>query len=467
MAGQRVVTVQGDSLGEAVLNDAQIGQLASALDGVLIRARDPGYEDARRIWNAAIERRPAIIARCRSAADVAKAVRFAREHEILVSIRGGGHNVAGKALCDGGLMIDLSGMTRVRVDPDTRTARAEGGATWSDFDRATQAFNLATPGGIYPSTGIAGLTLGGGLGHLSRKYGLACDNLLSAEVVTADGQILNAGARENDDLFWGLRGGGGNFGVVTSFEYQVHPVGPLLGGLIAYPLEQARSVLTFYREWAAEAADEVRVDPTLLSGPDGPALALPVCYCGSIEEGEKVLRPLRTFGSAMLDTVAPCSYETVQNLLTAILTPGMHHYWKSGFCHEIDDDVIEASVDFFGADIPSPVAIVTFEHMGGAIGRVGERETAFGHRSARHSLLVIRAWQDPAEAEANIAWVRRAYDIAEPYLGGGVYVNYLDDEGQDRVRAAYGPNYERLVAVKTRYDPTNFFRLNQNIRPAV
>lgn len=448
------------------LNEASIRELESAVRGHLVRPEDEGYHKARSVFNGMIDRRPDVIVRCADQADVIAAVNFARERDLRVAVRGGGHSVVGYSVCDGGLVIDLSPMNGVDVDPQKGTARAQGGATWGDFDEATQAVGLASTGGIVPSTGVGGLTLGGGFGYLNRKHGLACDNLLSAEVVTAAGELLRAAPDENADLFWGLRGGGGNLGVATSLEFQVHPVGPVLGGEIVYPLEQAKEVLKFFGEWAADAPDELRVDPTLLSGPDGPALGLPVSYCGSIEEGEKVLEPLRKVGSPMLDSVGPTTYEAVQNLFTEILVPGMHHYWKSGYFDELGGDAVDAIVDHFAANVPSPLAIVTFEHLGGAINRVPQGETAYGQRSARHTYLAVRAWEDPAETDENIAWVRGAYDVAEPFLQGGVYVNYLGDEDETRRRAAYGPNYERLAAVKGKYDPTNFFRLNQNIKPS-
>jgi FAD/FMN-containing dehydrogenase len=307
--------------------------------------------------------------------------------------------------------------------------------------------------------------LGGGIGYLNRKYGLACDNLVSADVVTADGQLRRASAEEHEDLFWGLRGGGGNFGVVTSFQYRLHQVGRVLGGEVVYPLDQAKKVLRFYRDWSSAAPDELRADATLLSGPHGPALAVIVCYCGELEEGEKVLRPLRSCGSPMVDTVAPVPYETVQNLLTEVFQPGFLHYWKSGFVHTLSDDFIEAIVDYFTGAVPGFFAAIAIEHLGGAVGRVPPQDTAFGHRDAQHSLLVLRMWQDPAESAVNIDWARRCYQTAEPFLKGGVYVNYLGDEGESRVMAAYGANYERLAAIKKKYDPANFLRLNQNIRP--
>lgn len=448
-----------------MLNDAAIAKFQKNLHGDFIQPSDPRYGEARKIFNGMIDKRPALIVRCAAVADVIAAVEFARGTDMPAAVRGGGHGVTGNALCDDGLVIDLSAMKRVRVDPGNRTARAEGGTTWGDFDRETQAFGLATTGGIVPSTGIAGLTLGGGIGYLNRKYGLACDNLLSAEVVTADGRLLRASRDENADLFWGLRGGGGNFGVVTALEYQTHAVGPVLAGEVIYPLDQAKEVVRFYRDWSAAAPDEVRADATLLSGPEGPALGLILCYCGAVEEGEKVLRPMRSCGSPLADSVAPVPYATVQNLLTEIFQPGRLHYWKAGFVQALNDESIEALVDFFAASVPGFFGAIAIEHLGGAVSRVDPQDTAFGHRDAQHSLLVLRMWQDPADSEKNIEWVRRCYRTAEPFLKGA-YVNYLGDEGETRIRAAYGVNYERLRAIKNKYDPTNFFRLNQNIKPA-
>lgn len=448
-----------------MFSETDIQKFKAQLRGELIQRGDPHYEEARKVFNGMIDKRPALIVRCVGVADVIAAVHFARETDVLVSIRGGGHGVVGNAVCDDGLVIDLSAMKSVRIDPKKRTARAEGGVTWGDFDHETQAFGLATTGGIVPSTGIAGLTLGGGIGYLNRKYGLACDNLVSADVVTADGQLRRASAEEHEDLFWALRGGGGNFGIVTSFQYRLHPVGPMLGGEVVYPLDQAKKVLRFYRDWSSTAPDELRADATLLSGPHGPALDIIVCYCGEIEEGEKVLRPLRSCGSPMVDTVAPVPYATVQNLLTEVFQPGFLHYWKSGFVQTFSDDAIEAIVDFFAGAIPGFFAAIAIEHLGGAISRVGPQDTAFNHRDVQHSLLVLRMWPDPADSEANIDWGRRCYRTAEPFLKSGGYVNYLGDEGEARIRAAYGANYDRLAAIKNKYDPTNFFHLNQNIKP--
>ncbi|TFH87233.1 FAD-binding oxidoreductase [Billgrantia azerbaijanica] len=447
------------------INDSAIQQFRDRLRGPLVLPEQADYDEARRVFNGLIDRRPAMIVRCAGVADVIASVNFAREAELPLAVRGGGHGVVGSAVCDDGLVIDLSPMRSVRVDPYQRVARAEGGATWGDFDHETQAFGLATTGGVVPTTGIAGLTLGGGIGYLNRKHGLACDNLLSADVVTAEGRLVTASADEHPDLFWGLRGGGGNFGVVTSFAYRLHPVGPVLGGEIIYPLERAGEVLRFYRDWSRTAPDEVRADATLLSGPEGPALDIIVCHCGALEEGEAALRPIREFGSPMLDTVAPVPYATVQNLLTPVFQPGLLHYWKAGFLREFSDDAIDALLNFFGADTPAPFAAIAIEHLGGAVSRVGAQDTAFAHRQAQHSVLVLRMWDDPAESEANIAWGRRCFHAVAPFLEEGAYVNYLGDEGEARVRTAYGANYERLVALKNAYDPENVFRFNQNIKP--
>ncbi|MCH4562535.1 FAD-binding oxidoreductase [Halomonas sp. EGI 63088] len=447
------------------INDSTIQQFRNRLRGRLVLPEQEDYDEARRVFNGLIDRRPAMIVRCAGVADVIASVDFAREAALPIAVRGGGHSVVGSAVCDEGLVIDLSPMASVWVDPRQRVARAEGGATWGDFDHETQAFGLATTGGIVPSTGIAGLTLGGGIGYLNRKHGLACDNLVSADVVTAEGRLVTASADEHPDLFWGLRGGGGNFGVVTSFAYRLHPVGPVLGGELVYPLDRARDVLRFYRDWSSTAPDEVRADATLLSGPEGPVLDIKMCYCGSLEEGEAVLQPMRAFGAPVLDTVAPVPYATVQNLLTEVFQPGRRHYWKAGFMRAFGDDAIEALLDFFVADTPAPFAAIAIEHLGGAIGRVGAQDTAFAHRQAQHSVLVLRMWEDPAESEANIAWGRRCFRAVAPFLEEGAYVNYLGDEGEARVRTAYGANYARLVALKNVYDPENVFRFNQNITP--
>ncbi len=459
-----VATLDGS---EGSVSGQALDDFRSSLRGQLLTTADPGYDDARRVYNGMINRKPALVTRCAGAADVIAAVNFARDNRILASIRGGGHNVAGSAVVENGLVIDLSRMTSVRVDPARRTARAEGGATWGGFDHETQAFSLATTGGIASTTGIAGLTLGGGIGYLNRKYGLACDNLLSADVVIADGHLLTVTEAENEDLFWALRGGGGNFGVVTSLEYQLHPVGPVLAGMIVWSLPQAKEVLRFYSQFSLRAPDELRLDIALVTTPGGPGLAIIVCWCGAIETGKQVIRPLLELGQPAMNTVAAVPYKTIQTLLESLgYVPGMLQYWKSSFFRDLGDAAIDTIVDSF-ASCPSPLTAVVIEHLGGAVGRVGEQATAFSHRRAQHSFLIFGVWTDPNDSAKNVEWARKAYSAAQPFLEDGAYVNYLGEgEGDARIRAAYGINYERLVAVKTKYDPTNFFRMNQNIRPA-
>lgn len=451
---------------ESTIGAQALNEFQSSLRGQLLTREDSGYEAARKVYNGIIDRRPALIVRCAGVADVMTAVNFACDHQVLMSVRGGGHNVAGSALADKGLVIDLSHMKSVRVDPIARTARAEGGATWGDFDHQTQAFGLATTGGIASTTGIGGLTLGGGIGYLNRKYGLACDNLLSADVVTAGGRLLTTSKTENEDLFWALRGGGGNFGVVTSLEYEIHHVGDVLAGLIAWPLAQAKDVLRFYRDFSLTAPDELRVDAVLVTTPAGPGVALIVCWCGALDAGEPIVRPLAKLGQPIMNTVAPVPYKTIQTLLESMgYVPGLLQYWKSSFFRDLSDPAIDAIVDSF-ATCPSPLTAVAIEHLGGAIGRVDDHETAFSHRRAQHSFLIFGVWTDSRDSEKNIAWIREAYRAAQPFLEEGVYVNYLGEaEGDARVRAAYGFNYQRLAAVKAKYDPTNLFRLNQNIPP--
>ena len=451
----------------AVAEDA-VGRFASSLKGDLIREGDADYGEARKGWNAMVDRKPAMIARCRATADVVNAVNFARYYGIPLSVRGGGHNVAGNAMCDDGLVIDLSLMKDVRVDPERRVATAQGGATLRDLDLKTQAFGLATPGGIVSSTGIGGFTLGGGLGMLMRKYGLACDNLLGVEIVTADGRVLNANARENPDLFWAVRGGGGNFGVVTSFEYRLHPLGKILFGPVIHPLERARDVLRFYRNFVEGAPDELTTDAALLRGPDGSLVAAIVpAYSGPIEDGERVLRPLREFGPPVADQIQPIAYMDHRALFDAYYPSGLRHYWKSSFLAELTDEAIDTIVRHF-AQVRCPLPSVALEALGGAVARVGRDETAFDHRDAPFNVIITASWTDPAEDAIHRAWARELWQALQPYSTGGVYVNYLGaekDEGRDRVQAAYGTKYDRLAVIKRNYDPDNLFRFNQNIRP--
>ncbi len=450
---------------------ASIENLKAEFRGSLLQPGHEGYDEVRAIWNGMIDRRPALIARCAGVADIIAAVRFAAAHDLLLAIKGGGHNVAGNAVCQGGLMIDLSGMRSVRVNPRARTARAEGGATWADFDTETQAFGLATTGGLISATGVAGLTLGGGIGWLMGSYGLACDNLLSVDLVTAEGKLITASASENPELFWGVRGGGGNFGVVTSFEFRLHPVGPeVYAGMLLYPVARARQALAFFRDFVAGAPDELGALAGLITTPDGtPVLALVVVCSGSLEAGAQIVQPLRDFDRPMLDTLGPTPYRKIQTVFDAGSPPGRRYYWKSSFLDSLPDAAIATAVERF-AEIRSPHCKLFIECLGGAVGRVGRDDTVFDHRASPFDLLVIGAWEDPTADQENIAWARATWQAMQPYASEGVYMNYLGqeaDEGDARIKAAYGPEkYDRLVALKTRYDPGNLFRMNQNVRPA-
>lgn len=458
-----------------MLDSTALDDLGGMFRGALIRPGDAGYESARRVWNGMIDRRPQVIARCTGVADVKAAITFAREHELPTAVRGGGHNVAGNAVCDDGIVIDLSPMKGVHVDPIARTVRAQPGVTWGEFDRETQVFALATTGGLVSTTGIAGLTLGGGIGWLARKHGTSCDNLLAAEVITADGRLLTATATENADLFWGLRGGGGNFGVVTSFEYRLHPVGPaVLAGPVLHAGEDAGQVLRFFRDYVATAPDELTVVASFMKAPSEPFLppevhgrlviALAVCYAGDIDAGERVLTPLRAFGKPLADLIQPMPYTTLQSMQDEGYPPGLQNYWKSSYVDELSDDAID-TVLAHAAHMTSPRSGFYFEHLGGAIARPRE-QTAFGHRNTTFDLAILSLWDDPRESEDHIAWTRDFWEAMLPYASQGVYVNNLGNEGEERVRAAYGaPTYERLVQLKAKYDPDNFWRLNQNITP--
>jgi FAD/FMN-containing dehydrogenase len=452
-------------------------RLRDSLHGPLIQPGDRGYDEARSIWNGAIDRRPACIARCTGVADVVAAVRFARDRDLEIAVRSGGHGVGGHALCDGGLVIDLSPMKGIRVDPARRTARAEAGVLWGELDRETQLFGLATVGGIVTHTGIAGLTLGGGIGWLMRKYGATVDNLLSADVVTADGEVVTASQERNPDLFWGIRGGGGNFGIVTSFEYRLHPVGPIvLAGPIFHPLEDAPEVLRFYRGFIADAPDELttifnlRAAPPLPFLPEDvhgkPIVMVGACYTGSPEDGAEVVRPLKQFGSPIVDLLEPKPYTALQSMFDPSVPHGWHYYWKSVELPPLTDGAIETLVERASA-LTSPKSYCIAFQLGGALGRVADSDTAFSQRGAAHNVNINAIWteEDP-EAERHIAWARDFFDAMQPHAGGHVYLNFLGDEGGDRVRQAYGAeNYKRLVELKRTYDPTNFFRLNQNIAP--
>ena len=447
--------------------ESAIGELRSSLRGDVLRPGDADYDVARRVWNGMIDLSPGLIVRCAEVADVVRAVEFARLNRLLVAVRGGGHNAAGLSSCDGGLVIDLSPMRRVDVDPARRTARVQGGALWRDVDAATQAHGLATTGGLVSTTGVGGLTLGGGLGWLMRRFGLACDNLLSVEIVTADGQVRTASATDHPDLFWGVRGGGGNFGVVTSLEYRLYPLSEVYGGMIVHPFDRAAEVLRAYREATRTAPDELTVFCAFLTGPDGAkVVATPLCYLGSAEQGAALVRPLREVGPPAVDTVGTMPYVALQQMLDEGFPAGQQVYWRSDFLDALADDVIDTVIARY-AEVTSPISTVILEHLGGAVARVGRDETAFDHRDAEYNLAVVSRWLEPAEKERHVAWTRELCDAVRPHARG-VYVNYLGvEEGAERVRAAYGPEkYARLAAVKRAYDPTNLFRLNQNIPPA-
>ncbi len=441
-------------------------ELDTQIGGTVVYPGDADYDTTRALWNGMIDKRPAAIARCASTDDIVAAVNFARENGFALSVRGGGHNAAGNAVCDDGLVIYLSEMRSVRVEPGARLASAQGGATWADYDRATAEHGLASTGGAISTTGVAGLTLGGGLGWLMRSYGMACDNLRAVEIVTADGQVLRASDDEHPDLFWGVRGGGGNFGVVTEFTFQLHPVDTVLGGMLVHPAERATDALHFLREFHQTAPDELTIFTGLMTSPDGmPIVAFIVCYNGPIDEGERALAPLRAFGPPVADMVQPMPYVTLQGMLDEGFPKGIPVYWRSDFIKELTDEAITTLVEQY-RQIASPLSALLLEQFGGAVRRVPVDATAFVHRQADFNLAIISRWTDPADADRNIAWARGVHTAIKPFASG-TYVNYLGEEGQDRVRAAYGDEvYDRLVAVKDRYDPNNLFRMNQNITPS-
>jgi FAD/FMN-containing dehydrogenase len=457
------------------IGEPSVAAFRASLRGGLADVGSAEYESARAIWNAMIDRRPALIARCAGVADVIQAVAFAREHKLVLAVRGGGHNIAGNALCDDGLVIDMSAMKSVRIDPAAGTARVEAGVTLGEFDREAQAFALATPLGINSTTGVAGLTLGGGFGWLSRKHGLTIDNLISADVVTADGKLVQASERDNADLFWAIRGGGGNFGVVTSFEFRLHPVGPqVLAGLVVHPLDAAPDVLRFYRDFIETTPEEFvcwfvmrKAPPLPFLAPEWHGreiLALAVCWSGELGEGERVSRPLRSFGQPIADVIAPMPYVAWQQILDPLLTPGMRNYWKSHDFRQLDPGLVDVLVEH-ARRIPDAQTEIAFAQLGGAVGRVPAGATSYTHRDANFVMNVHGRWADPGKDAECVAWARGLFKAATPFATGGAYVNFLTHDEQDRVRSAYGDNYERLVAIKNRYDPANLFCVNQNIRP--
>ena len=461
---------------ETVLDRDRVGAWLAGFRGQAVLPGDDDYDEARKVWNGSIDRRPAAVLRCAGVADVLAGLDMVRTLGLPVAVRGGGHNVAGFGTCDDGIVLDLSPMSSVRVDPQARVARVEPGAVWAEVDRETQAFALAVTGGVMSTTGVAGFTLGGGIGWLQRKLGLACDNLRAAELVTADGTLVHASERENPELLWGLRGGGGNFGIVTSLELDLHPVGPqVFSGLVAWPAAQARDVLAFFRDFTATAPDEVTAIALCRTAPPAPFLpadvhgtpivAVAACYAGPVADGEEALAPLRAFGAPAGDALGPKPYVAFNAMFDGSWAPGYENYWKSEYLAGLPDASLDVFADF-ALRHTSPLSDFKIAHLGGAIARVGEDDTAYGHRHAPYILNINTRWADRNETDHHVAHTQRLWRAARPFSHGGAYTNFLGDEGVDRVRAAYGETtFARLQALKRTYDPDNFFRLNQNIPP--
>ena len=443
-------------------------ELARSLTGSLLGPDDDGYDAARAVHNGLVDRRPILIVRCRSTADVVAAFAHARSAGLEVSVRGGGHNVAGRAVTDGGLKIDLAEMKGISVDPERSTVTARGGVLWSELNDATARYGLAVTGGVVSTTGIAGLTLGGGLGWLMAKHGLAADNLLGVELVAAEGDVLQVDADSHPDLFWALRGGGGNFGVATSFTYRLHPVKTIVGGLIAHPLDAAPELLRFYRDAVADASDDLTVFAGLVHAPDGSGAklaALVVFHTGTAAEAERDLEPFESWGSPLVAQVGPMPYPVMNTILDAGYPAGALNYWLSSFTRGLPDELIDVAVERF-ASVPSAMSGILLEHFHGAVTRIGPTETAVPHRDEGWNMLLPSVWTDPADTEANVAWTRETFEALRPYFATGRWLNYLgDDQADDAIRAAYGPNYDRLREIKRRYDPDNVFHLNHNVAP--
>lgn len=458
---------RSNALSMTQISPSTFESLRTALRGALLLPGDGGYDAARTVHNGMIDRRPAAIVRCAGVSDVKRAVEFGRLHSLPLSVRGGAHGVPGFAVCDRGLMVDLSPMASVTVDPERRRATVEGGANWGQFDHEAQAFGLATTGGLVRTTGVAGLTLSGGHGFLMRKHGLACDNLRSATVLTASGQLVTASPDAHADLLWALRGGGGNFGVVTSLEFELHDVGPVLGGLLMFPFSAAREVLAFYDEFTTSAPDELGVLAALGTLPDGTkAVVHPTCYAGDVTRGEHVLRPLRTFTTPLADQLQPLPYTAVQSIVEHFNPPGRRNYWKMVYLNELPTEAIAVMTEMY-ARVPAPLTHIVIYTLGGAVSRAAPDSGAVGRRDARHAAIAIGMWDRPEDDEANIAWVREFHTRMQPFSSGGFYPNYEGDANTDRLASAFGPAaYTRLGAVKARYDPDNVFCMNQNVVPS-
>ncbi len=451
-----------------------VEELAGSLRGSLVQPGDADYDEARKVYNGMHDRRPGVVVRCVDAGDVMAAVNFAREHGADLSVRGGSHSAPGFGTNDGGVVIDLSPMKGIRVDPSARTVRAEAGCTWGDFNHATHAFGLATTGGVVSTTGIAGLTLGGGIGYLSRGCGLAMDNLLSVDVVTADGQFLVASEKENEDLFWALRGGGGNFGVVTSFEYRLYPIKDIMTGIFVFPLDRARDVLEFYREYIETAPEEMGAYPAFLIAPPLPFLpeeahgktfcGIVACWAGALDKGEQAMEPIRQVAPTVGEMISPMPYPAINSLFDELMPPGLQQYWKGSFAGELTDGAIQAHLEQ-GPKIPTVNSAMHIYPINGACSRVSPDATAFSYRDAKFATVIAGVWSDPADHEQNVKWVRDYYKALEPHSSAGGYINFMDADDQGRIRDNYKGNYERLVDIKTKYDPKNLFHLNQNIKP--
>ena len=458
-----------------MLSEDSVKKFKSNLRGSVIEPGDRGYDDARKVYNGMIHKRPRLIARCADAADVIQSVNFARDQDLLLAVRSGGHNAGGLGICDDGLVIDLAPMKYTRVDPAARTAIVGGGCTWGDIDHATHVFGLATPSGIISTTGVGGLTLGGGIGHLTRKCGLTIDNLISADVVLANGNFVKANADENPDLFWAIRGGGGNFGVVTSFTFRLHPVDTIYGGPMLYELSEAADVMKWYRELIHGAPDDLNGFFAFMTVPPAPPFpehlhlkkmcGVVWAYSGSLTKAEEAFKPIRAFKKAALDLVGPLPQPALQSMFDALYPPGLQWYWRADFVNELNDEAIAQHIRF-GDALPSMHSTMHLYPINGAASRVGKNDTAWNYRDATWAQVMVGVDPDPANNEKTISWAKSYYDALHPYSAGGAYVNFMMDEGEERVKATYGDNYERLVAIKNKFDPDNLFRVNQNIKPS-
>lgn len=449
-----------------VLEESTIDAFKKNLRGNLFRPGDEGYESSRKIFNAMIDKHPGLIVKSAGVADVITTVNFARDNNLLLAVKGGGHSVAGHALCDDCLMIDLSSMKGIRVDPKEMTVRAEAGVILGELDHETYIHGLATTLGTISVTGIAGLTLGGGIGWLMGRYGLSCDNLVSVDIVTADGRFITASHTENQDLFWGIRGGGGNFGIVTSFEYKVYPISQVLAGLILWPFDKIKEVLNLYKEFTRKEPDELGTIFAVATLPNGIQVAgLAVCYTGDIEDGKKVLAPLREFGSPIADTIGPMPYNKAQQMLNETAPSGKLNYWKSAYLKELSEQVIDTIISH-SKDKPSPITMVHIWSQHGKANKIKTEETAFSNRNYQYNFHIVSIWENSSESENNLHWSRTFWKAMEPFMTNQIYLNFIGSEEESKIKAAYGENYERLVALKNKYDPTNLFRVNQNIKPS-